>query len=86
MGARLVGAVPSLHSPSLGPLQTTMVTVADMLAVSGAQHSLPSTQVAEVPGWHRHSLEQPLPPGRAVSPGPAEADAPLPTVPWGPSP
>lgn len=38
-GARLVGAVPSLHLPTLEPLQTTVVTVADMLAISGARHS-----------------------------------------------
>lgn len=78
--------LPSLHSPSLGPPQTTVVTVADMLAVSGAQHSVPGTRLAEVLGWHRRSLEQPTHLGRAVSPGPVGADALLPAVPWGPSP
>lgn len=50
-----------------------MVTVADLPAVSGVQHSVPSTRVERwVPGWHPQSGTTP-PPGRAASPCPVGA-------------
>lgn len=78
------GQCPACTRPPLAPCKPRWLLW--QTCWPSLEHSVPSTQVAEVPGWHRHSLEQPLPPGRAVSPGPAEADAPLPTVPRGPSP